>query len=104
VFKHGRRAANDLITVFAVRNDEPGGPCRMGVGVSTRHGGAVRRNRIKRLCREAFRLVRGELPRGWDFMVIPRVGSEFTLEGLMASIRSLARQVTRQAPGKDGRQ
>jgi len=96
--------ADGLTTVFAVRNDEPGAPCRLGVGVSTRHGGAVRRNRIKRLCREAFRLVRGELPGGWDFMVIPRVGGEFTLEGLMASIRSLAEQLTRRPPEKDDRQ
>ena len=79
------------LTVFAVATglDRP----RCGVGVSKRHGGAVRRNRIRRLCREAFRLSRAELPVGWDYMIIPRAGDEPPLAALRSSVVALARRL-----------
>jgi ribonuclease P protein component len=49
----------------------------------------VRRNRLKRLCREAFRLLREDLPRGWDIIMTPRVGAEVDLPGLQESLRTL---------------
>lgn len=92
LFKEGRPTADGLITILALPNDDPVRRSRLGVGVSKRHGGAVRRNRIKRMLREAFRLTRSELPPGWDFMIVPRVGRDFTVENLQASIRSLGRR------------
>jgi len=44
---------------------------RLGLAVSRRLGGAVVRNRIKRVLREAFRLDRGSFPPGLDLVVIP---------------------------------
>ena len=93
LFKEGRPRADGLITILALPNDDPVRRCRLGVGVSKQHGGAVRRNRIKRMLREAFRLTRSELPPGWDFMIVPRVGRDFTVENLQASIRSLGKRV-----------
>jgi ribonuclease P protein component len=63
---------------------------RLGLAVSARHGGAVQRNRIKRLCREAFRLCRQELPAGRDYMIIPRAGVELTVANIAQSLRTLA--------------
>jgi len=93
LFSQGRRSSNAQITLFALRNDLPDGRCRAGVGVSKRHGNAVRRNRVKRLCREAFRLTRAELPAGWDFMILPRAEANMEVRSLCGSIRTLAGRI-----------
>lgn len=46
----------------------------MGVTVSRKVGKAVARNRVKRLCREAFRRNAEKLPRGLDFVMVARQG------------------------------
>lgn len=45
---------------------------RVGYSVSKRIGGAVRRNRIKRLMRESIRAYSDLLEPGWDIVIIAR--------------------------------
>lgn len=45
---------------------------RMGIRIGRHVGIAARRNRIKRLLREAFRLMQHDWPRGYDLLVIVR--------------------------------
>ncbi len=73
VFRHCEVKANDpLISVLAVSN-ELSHP-RLGTAVSIKAaGGSVKRNRIKRLIRESFRLHR-EMLNSLDLVVLVRPG------------------------------
>jgi ribonuclease P protein component len=63
-------ASDERLIVYAVPNGLA--YCRLGLRVGRRYGNAVRRNRLKRLLREAFRLNRHLWPTGWDLVVTPR--------------------------------
>lgn len=69
---------------------------RIGLSVSKKNGNAIRRNRIKRLLREAFRLSRLELPTGMDLILIPRPSSNASLIDYQNSLRSLTTRLARK--------
>jgi len=87
-------ASDHLLIVYASRNDQP--HTRLGLSVSRKIGGAVARNRWKRLLREAFRLTRPELPTGLDLVVIPRPGNQPALHELKASLAALTVRLTKK--------
>jgi ribonuclease P protein component len=93
-FRRRASAADQWIVVFGQSNGLP--HPRLGLSVSRKVGGAVVRNRWKRLLREAFRHVRPQLPSGLDLIVIPRVGTAPELSLLLNSLPSLAERVARR--------
>jgi ribonuclease P protein component len=66
----GRATRSELFV--AVVAPSRGELSRLGVTVSRKVGGAVERNRIKRLTREHFRLNRRMLPQPLDINIIAR--------------------------------
>lgn len=61
VYSNGRRIGNDMFAANVLANSA--GTARLGLSIAVRTiGGAVRRNRVRRLIRESFRLHRHELP------------------------------------------
>jgi ribonuclease P protein component len=57
------------------RAEDADSPARLGLTVSQKVGGAVRRNRVKRLVREVFRRERALFPRGAEVVVIAKAGA-----------------------------
>jgi ribonuclease P protein component len=73
VIETGCRATDGMLVVYASANGT--GQVRLGVSAGRTCGGAVVRNRLRRLIREAFRLNQTKIPSGFDYVVL--VGSNW---------------------------
>jgi ribonuclease P protein component len=78
VYRQGRSKGNRFLVLYAFPREDAApdadGP-RLGLSVSRRVGGAVDRNRVKRVLREAFWAEAERLPAGSDYVVVARPDS-----------------------------
>jgi len=100
VYERGARIHSRFATVFILANDRDVG--RLGIAATKKLGGAVQRNRAKRLIREVFR--RNNIAPGYDVVVIPkRELLDASLTALEADYRNLLERRLRRGPGVDSR-
>jgi ribonuclease P protein component len=70
VRQHGKSYAHPLIVLVIQANEDAN--LRVGMAAGRTVGTAVKRNRAKRLMREAMRVLIQSLPSGWDLILIAR--------------------------------
>lgn len=71
VYRDGRSYANRFLVVYSfprAGGEEP----RLGISVGRKVGGAVARNQVKRMLRDAFWACGAALPDGHDFVIVAR--------------------------------
>jgi ribonuclease P protein component len=89
VYEHGTRVHSRYCTLFVLPNALPAP--RLGIAATRKFGGAVERNRAKRLIREVFR--RNKVAGGFDVVVVPkRPLLDASLAALEADYRSNIRR------------
>ncbi len=71
--RSGKRYRTAHFTVIFKQNGL--GITRLGIIVSKKTGNAVKRNKVKRLIREFFRLNKSYLPQGYDLIIVANKGA-----------------------------
>ncbi len=93
VYRRGRSTANRYLVLYTFPNSSSS-QARLGLSVSRKVGGAVERNRVKRLLREAFAAIEQELAAEQDIVVVARpeireLAEREGLEGVNATLAEL---------------
>ncbi|MCR4436530.1 MAG: ribonuclease P protein component [Clostridiales bacterium] len=71
VYKRGKFFVGKFITLYVLKNDSAVN--RLGITVSKKIGKSVKRNRIKRLVRENYRMFEAYTASGYDYVFVSRI-------------------------------
>ncbi len=70
IYKNAIKITSGPFLIHRVRNESTFS--RLGLSIPKRVGNAVKRNAIRRRCREAFRITQHELPNQYDIVITIR--------------------------------
>jgi len=74
LYNKGKSTASKYVAVYIRRNGKSEN--RLGLTVSTKLGGAVERNRIRRRLKEVYRINEHLLHTGYDIVLVARMSSK----------------------------
>jgi ribonuclease P protein component len=101
LYNKGKNTASKCVVVYCRRNGMTEN--RLGVTVSTKLGGAVQRNRIRRRLKEIYRLNEKVLHSGYDIVIVARMRSRFAdYKELETSVLTLFRKLGLISDGPAG--
>ncbi len=69
VFRHGKRSYSKTLTAIVLRKNQE---AKVGFVVTKKHGNAVKRNRVKRVFRAAFREIAPFVTTGAHLIFLPK--------------------------------
>jgi ribonuclease P protein component len=70
IYRRGKNAVTPLLAVYCMNNRL--GTNRLGITASKKLGGAVQRNRARRIIKEAYRLTEPAVKAGFDIVIVAR--------------------------------
>ena len=92
IYKKGKFFAGKYIVIYVLKNRF--GTNRLGITVNKKIGKSVKRNRVKRLIRESYRLYEDFIPDGMDMVFVARsVETEYGFAEIRREMKFLLKKM-----------
>ena len=95
-YYRGRAFTTPVVVVYALKNHK--GINRIGLTATQKIGKAVRRNRARRVLKEAYRLLEPQFPIGNDYVFVARTKTVFaSTQEVMRAMRSVIEKLGKKS-------